>query len=237
MEIVKHHKTALLVGATGLVGYYCLQQLLAHDAYDKVVVFSRRPLKITHAKIEEHVIDFDRLGKYQHLFKGNDLFSCLGTTMAKAGSKEAFYTVDFVYPYQVALLAIENGVNQLLLVSSVGADPESVFYYSRVKGDLEVAVKKLPFWAIHIFQPSVLLGERNENRWGEQIAGRLARGFDYLTGGMLTKYKPIEAEVVAQAMVSAAQGLKPGTFVYPSHYLQRLAGELDAEQPRLRGRE
>ncbi len=208
-----------------MVGGYCLQYLLAHEAYDKVVVFSRRPLKISHPKLEEHVIDFEKLGKYQHLFKGDDLFMCLGTTMAKAGSKAAFYAVDFTYPYQIALLAIENGVNQLLLVSSVGADPESIFFYSRVKGDLEVAVKKLPFWAIHIFQPSVLLGERNENRWGEQLAGRLARGFDYLTNGLLTKYRPVEAEVVAQAMVSAAQGLKPGTFVYPSHFLQRLADE------------
>lgn len=210
-----------------MVGSYCLQFLLAHQAYRKVIVFGRRQLDIEHPKLEQYVIDFDQLERYQELMHGHDFFSCLGTTMAKAGNKEAFYKVDFSYAYETARLMAENKVNQLLLVSSVGADKEAVFYYSRVKGTLEEAVKELPFWAIHIFQPSILLGERNENRWGEKWAGRIGKVIDAVSGGLLTKYKPVEAEVVAQAMINAAQQIKGGVQVYPSHYLQQLASEED----------
>ncbi|RMF29876.1 MAG: hypothetical protein D6765_03880, partial [Bacteroidetes bacterium] len=121
-----------------------------------------------------------------------------------------------------------NGVNQLLLVSSVGADPDSLFFYSRVKGELEEAVKKLDFWAVHIFQPSVLLGQRNENRWGEELAGKIGKVLDRLSGGLLTRYRPIEADYVAKAMVHAAQGLEPGVHVYPSHWLQKMAEREEA---------
>lgn len=227
MEIIKDKKTAILIGATGLVGSFCLRELLLHPAYDRVVVLTRRPIKLTHENLVQYQVNFDQPESYKSLVKGHDLYACLGTTMAKAGSREAFYKVDYTYTYQTALMAAQNGVNQILLVSSVGADSDSLFYYSRVKGDVEAAVKQMPFWAVHIFQPSVLLGERNENRWGEQLAGRIAKGIDALTGGLLTKYKPIEADVVAKAMVNAAQGLKAGIKVYPSHYLQQLSEEQD----------
>lgn len=231
MEIIKDKKTALLFGATGLVGGHCLELLLHHSAYHRVIVFTRRKLKMEHDKLVQHVIDFDDLPEYRSLIKGDDLFLCLGTTMAKAGSRKAFFRVDYTYAYQAARMAADNGVNQVLLVSSVGADPDALFFYSKVKGLLEQAVKKMPFWSVHIFRPSVLLGERNENRWGEKIAGELGKGIDYLTGGMLTKYKPIEAEVVAQAMINAAQQLKEGVFTYPSHYLQQLAEETYKDKP------
>lgn len=225
LEIVKGKKTALLFGASGLIGGFCLDMLLAHGAYQKVVAFVRRPLKKEHDKLVQHLVDFDRPETFAEHVSGDDIFLCLGTTMAKAGSKEAFYKVDFTYSYEAARQAVQNGVNQLMLVSSVGADPDSIFYYSRVKGELEEQIKTLPFWAIHIFQPSVLLGERNENRWGEEIAGVIGKFIDRLTGGMLTKYRPVEAEVVAQAMINAAQQLSKGVHVYPSHYLQELANE------------
>lgn len=225
MEIIKDQKTALLLGATGLVGSYCLHLLLEHGAYHKVLTFSRRKLPITHARLVQHVVDFDRPDTFAHLLKGDDLFCCLGTTMAKAGSRDAFFKVDYTYTYEAARIAAAQGVNQFLLVSSVGADANSMFYYSRVKGELEDAVKQLPYWAVHIFQPSVLLGERNENRWGEQWAAKIGKGIDAITGGLLSKYRPVEAEVVAAAMVSVAQQFRPGTQVYPSHYLQRLSEE------------
>jgi uncharacterized protein YbjT (DUF2867 family) len=139
--------------------------------------------------------------------------------------------VDYTYAWQVAEMAAKNKVNQLLLVSSVGAGANSLFYYSKVKGQIEDAVQKLPFWSTHIFRPSVLLGERNENRWGEQVAGRIGKVLDRFTGGLLTKYRPIEADVVAKAMVSAAQGMKPGVHFYPSHWLQALGAEIDAVRP------
>jgi len=228
VQIIKDDKTALLFGATGLVGRYCLDYLLASPAYKKVKVFVRKELDFENEKLEQHKIDFDQLENYQDLIKGDDLFCCLGTTMKKAGSKASFRKVDYEYGFQIAKIAEKHGVNQFLLVSSVGADADSIFFYNQVKGELEDSVKKMKFWATHIFQPSVLLGERNENRWGEQLAGRLAKGFDFLTGGLLTKYSPVEAEVVAKAMVIAAQGFNSGISIYPSHVLQKLVKNEDS---------
>lgn len=226
LEIVQHKKTALLFGATGLIGGHCLRQLLEHPAYQKVVIFTRRSIGLEHPRLEEHLIDFSRLPEYGPLIHGHDLFSCLGTTMAKAGSREAFFQVDYRYALESARLASGNGVGQLLLVSSVGASRDSLFFYSRVKGELEDAVKKLPFWAHHIFQPSVLLGGRSENRPAESLAGRFALGLDRLTGGgVLGKYRPIEGEIVAKAMIAAAQHLEPGLHVYPSDLIHQLARE------------
>ncbi len=230
MEITKGNKTALVFGATGLVGSHLVQFLLLHPAYEKVVVFVRKPLPLEHQKLVQQIINFDKPESFRHLLKGDDLFCCLGTTMARAGSREAFFKVDFTYAYQAARMAADNKVNQLLLVSSVGASADSIFYYSRVKGQLENAVQKLKFWSIHIFRPSVLLGQRNENRFGEEIAGRLGRIIDRFTGGMLNQYRPIEADVVAKAMVSAAQGLKPGLYFYASHWLQKLADVIDGKR-------
>ncbi len=229
MEIHKHNKTALLFGATGMVGSHLLQFLLLDPAYQKVVAFTRRPLPFEHEKLEVHQIDFDKPDKWQHLVKGDDLYLCLGTTMAKAGSKETFRKVDFEYSWNAAKMASENGVNQLLLVSSVGASASSRFFYSQVKGELETTVRELNFWATHIFRPSFLLGERNENRFGEKLAGKIGKVIDRFTGGLLTKYRPIEADIVAKAMIGAAQGLKEGVHVYPSHWLQGLAAEVDGD--------
>lgn len=223
MEITKGKKTALIFGASGLVGGFCLDFLLEHSAYKQVVAFVRTPLKKEHARLQQVKVNFDRPETFTDQIKGDDIFLCLGTTMAKAGKRSAFYKVDFTYNYEAAKAAAANGVNQLFLVSAVGADKDSIFYYNEVKGELEEAIKELPFWAIHIFQPSVLLGERNENRWGEEIAGKLGKIIDRLTGGLLSKYRPVEADVVARAMVNAAQQLSKGTHIYPSHYLQHLA--------------
>lgn len=228
MEIIKNNKTAIILGATGLVGSYCLEQLLKHPAYKKVVVLGRRKLNRSHERLEQHIIDFDHLEKYQELFIGNDLFSCLGTTMAIAGSKEAFYKVDYTYVFESAQIAAQNKVNQLLLVSSIGADPDSLFYYTQVKGEIEAAVKQLPFWAVHIFRPSVLVGDRKENRLGERLAAELGKGLDWLTGGdLLGKYKPSKVEDVAKAMLRAAQKLEGGIWTYPSDHIHFMAGKED----------
>jgi uncharacterized protein YbjT (DUF2867 family) len=224
LEITRYKKTALLFGATGLIGRHCLQQLLEHPAYQKVVTFTRRPLDIEHPHLEQHLIDFKRLEEYADLIRGHDLFSCLGTTMAKAGSKQAFYEVDFTYAQVSARIACENGAGQLLLVSSVGADRNALFFYSRVKGALEDAVKQLPYWGTHIFQPSILLGQRHEMRPAERLAAGFSSRLDRLTGGSLFgKYRPVEGQAVARAMLAAAQQLKPGLSVYPSDEIHRIA--------------
>ncbi|MFT5168150.1 MAG: hypothetical protein ACI8P3_003389 [Saprospiraceae bacterium] len=223
IQITKNHKTAILFGASGLVGRHCLDFLLASSTYDKVLVFVRRKLKIEHDKLVQQVIDFDKLETYENLIAGDDLFCCLGTTMKKAGSKEAFKRVDYTYTHQIAEIGAKNKVNQFLLVSSVGADKDSLFFYNQVKGELEAEVKLMPYWAVYIFQPSLLLGDRNENRWGESIAQRIGGLLDKVTGGLLQKYQPVEADVVAKAMVSAAQQVEKGVHVYPSHVLQKLS--------------
>lgn len=224
MEIIKHQKTALVLGGSGLVGGFVLQQLLDHPAYKRVISLGRRELKLESEGLEQHVIDFDHLEAWQGLMQAQDVFSCLGTTMAKAGSKAAFYKVDYTYAYESAKLAAEAGANQLMLVSSVGADPDSLFFYTRVKGELSEAVRKLPYWAIHIFEPSVLLGPRKEQRLGEQLAVRLTKNIaPYIRGPRIGKYRPVEAEDVAKAMITAAQGLQPGQMRYDSETIYDMA--------------
>ena len=232
MKIHTSQKTALVFGATGLVGSHLVSQLLTHPAYAEVHVFGRRALTLTHEKLRQHLVDFERLEDYRDLIKGDDLYGCLGTTRKNAGSKEAFRHVDFDYNYMIALIASRNGVNQYLLVSTVGADPASPFFYSKVKGELEKAVRELDFWSLHLFQPSLLLGERNENRFGEAIAQRIGRVVDRLSGNLLSRYKPIEAEYVATAMIHAAQQITPGEHVHASDALQRMAEAEEAKRPR-----
>lgn len=217
----------MLIGVTGLVGRNCLPLLVTHKAYHKIVLFTDRPLNLDHPKIQECVVDFDQLDDHAHLFQGHDFYCCLGSTPAKATDREAFYRRDYQQAFTAAKIAALNEVNQLLLLSAVGANAEANLYFSRVKGELEKSVKALPFWSAHIFQPSLLLKERNENRWGEKWANKLGKVIDSATGGLLTKYKPVEAEVVAKAMINAAQQLRAGVHVYPSHFLQELADDED----------
>ncbi len=224
MEIAKHNKHAAVFGATGLIGQKLLPLLLDNDAYSKVTIFVRQPTDSHHPKLQEIPIDFSRLDKEaEHFPKAHDVFICLGTTMKKAGSRDAFRQVDYEYITRAAQAFCNKGANQLLLVSSIGAHPDSRFFYSRVKGETENSIKSLPFWSHHIFRPSVLLGERNESRWGENFAGVLGKGINKLTGGLLKKYSPIEAEVVAASMVAAAQRFVPGIHTYESDMLQDLA--------------
>lgn len=222
MEITRDDKTALLFGATGLVGGHLLEMLLMHPAYAHVIAFSRREIEIEHEKLTSHIIDFSEIETFRDLIKGDDLFCALGTTIQKAGSKDNFFKVDFVYSINIAKAAIRNNVNQFLLVSAVGANSDSIFFYNRVKGQLEKAIAREEFWAFHVFRPSVLLGERNDNRWGENLAKSIGSGLNKLTGGLLNKYAPIDAATVAKAMINAAQQLKKGKHIYSSEELSKL---------------
>lgn len=228
MQISVGNKTAVIVGASGVVGGHLINYLLASQNYSRVVSLGRRKLDIESDKLVQHVINFDTFGTYAPLIKGDDLYLTIGTTMAKAKSKEAFKKVDFTYALNIAKAASDNGMNQLMLVSSVGADVDSVIFYSRIKGELEAAIKELTFWSIHIFRPSILLGERPESRAGESIAKVIGKGLDFVLGGLLSKYKPVEAETVAKAMVAKAQELDAGIHIYPSHWIQKLSEKEDA---------
>jgi uncharacterized protein YbjT (DUF2867 family) len=197
-------RTALAAGATGLVGGHLLQQLLAEPAYARVVALGRRPLALTHPKLTQQTIDFDRLAESSDFPRADDVFCCLGTTIKTAGSRESFYRVDFTYVHELARAALARGATQFLLVSAIGANARSRVFYSRVKGEVEAAVERLPYQAVHIFRPSFLLGDRAEQPPGERIGIAVARVISPLLIGPLRKYRPVHAAHVARAMVQAA---------------------------------
>jgi uncharacterized protein YbjT (DUF2867 family) len=195
-------KTALLIGATGLVGAALVDLLLNDSQFQKVIVFVRRSTGKSHPKLEEHRVDFDALSSWKGLLKGDVLFSALGTTLKKAGSKEAQYKIDFTYQSSVAKAAAENGVPALVLVSSAGASAQSPLFYARIKGELEAAVQTFSFSHIHIIQPGILKGAREEFRLGERIGIGFLTVFGAVPG--LEKYRPVPAVTVAKAMRNAA---------------------------------
>jgi uncharacterized protein YbjT (DUF2867 family) len=217
-------RTALLLGATGLVGGHCLDLLLNDAAYSKVLTLGRRLLAREHQKLEHHVIDFERLTEFASLISAQDVFCCLGTTIKKAGSKENFRRVDFTYQYEVARLASQQRAEQLLLISSLGADARSSIFYNRVKGELEDAVSKLAFDGVHIFRPSLLLGERAEFRLGERVAELPMRYVSFLMVGPLRKYRPVTARAVALAMLKIAKEHPAGVNIFESDRIRAMSG-------------
>jgi uncharacterized protein YbjT (DUF2867 family) len=198
-------KTVNLIGATGLVGHALLKQLLESKEVDRVRVFTRRATGLVHPRLQEQVIDFSDIEQYRDLLVGDVLYSTLGTTLKKAGSKEAQYLVDFTFQWNFARIAAENGISSYGLVSSAGANARSSIFYTRIKGELDEAVQKLPFRNCVILRPSILDGERKENRPAEKIGLVITRAFTKL---FFRKYRPIHAEIVAQALIESTL-LKP----------------------------
>jgi uncharacterized protein YbjT (DUF2867 family) len=195
-------KTALVIGATGMVGRQLVQQLLQDSRFSKVIVFVRRTTGISQARLEEHLIDFDAPESWQHLVNGDVLFSALGTTIKQACSQAAQYKIDYTYQYNFAKAAALNGVSTYVLISSAGANAASPIFYSRMKGELEEAVKLLSIPFIHIIQPRLLTGDRKEFRLGEKLATPILSAVTLLP--VIRKYRPIHARTVAKAMINAA---------------------------------
>lgn len=194
--------TAIVIGATGLVGNELLRQLLKDSRIERVVVLTRKKTGLTGDQLEEHVIDFDDPGTWKRLLEGDILYSALGTTLRSAGSKEAQYLVDYTYQYNIARAAAAADIKKYVLVSAAGSSPESGIFYSRMKGELERDVKKLPFETIHILRPGMLKGKREKTRTGEILGGAVMNVISKLPG--LHKLKPIEGAEVARAMVNAS---------------------------------
>lgn len=217
-------RTALLLGATGLVGGHCLDLLLADAAYDAVVTLGRRPSERSHPKRTHHVVDFDRLAEAAALMEARDVFCCLGTTMKKAGSKDAFRRVDYTYPVEAARIAVANGAEQYLLVSAFGANKSSLFFYNRVKGEVEEAISALSFEGVYLFRPSLITGERQEARAGEQASERVLGALSFVLRGPLRKYRPIAARTIARAMVAVAQRQPGGVRIIESDQIVVEAG-------------
>jgi uncharacterized protein YbjT (DUF2867 family) len=219
-------KTALLVGASGLVGGHCLQFLLEEPSYTRVVVLVRRPLSIAHVKLVQHVVDFSELETLGECLTADDVYCCLGTTIKKAGTQEAFRRVDFDYPIKIAALTQHCGANQFLIVTSLGADPHSRIFYNRVKGEVEEAIRKISFTTINIFRPSLLLGDRTEHRTAEKAGAFIMSVLKYVLAGPLKKYRAIQAHDVAQVMVRTAQMNLSGVHVYESGQIQDIASTI-----------
>lgn len=205
------NETAVVLGATGLIGGHCVELLLAREAYSRVLTLGRRKLALEHPKLEQHIVDLGQPESYAHLLgPRTDIFCCLGTTIKTAGSEAAFRRVDYEYPLNVARLAAQYEGARFLLVSSLGANAQASLFYPKVKGELEAAIKALPLAGVHIFQPSLLLGQRAEARLGERVAELVAIPLSVLLLGPLRKYRPIRARAVAQAMVRVARKARAG---------------------------
>ncbi len=190
---------ALVIGATGATGQEIVSQLLEDDSFSSVSIFVRKDPNITHTKLKTYVIDFSKVEDYRELIKGDVLISCLGTTLRAAGSKEKQYLVDYTYQYEFAKIASENGVPIYSLVSSTGANEASPFFYPKIKGELEEAIKKLPFKTIQIFQPPTLIRQKNLMRTGEKIGIKI---FGFLISfGILKSQKPLAVSKLAKVMV------------------------------------
>ena len=216
-------RAALLAGATGLVGWQLLNLLLSDPYYSKVYVLTRRKLALEDPKLEQVVIDFDTLPQLESFPEVQDVYCSLGTTLKKAGSKEAFRKVDYTYPVALAKKAAEHGATQYLLVSAMGANKGSLFFYNRVKGDVEQAISKITqYKTIQVFRPSLLLGHRKEDRTGEAIMQKITRLIRPFMVGPFRKYRPIQAHMVAEGMLAAAKSDLRGVVLHPSEEIKNL---------------
>jgi uncharacterized protein YbjT (DUF2867 family) len=215
--------TAVVAGATGLVGHYLLNVLAEDSFYDEVLALSRRPIAFTAPRLRNVLVDYEDL-RPEDLPGATHLFCCLGTTIAKAGSREAFRRVDLDYVRAFAEAGRAAGARRMLLVSSVGAARRAGSFYLRVKGETEEALAAHPWEALHIFRPSLLLGQREEHRAGEQFGIRLARAFEWTLVGPLRQYRPMPAGLLASAMAAAGERGPDGQHVFHYDDILHIAG-------------
>lgn len=193
---------ALVIGATGATGKDLVKQLLNDNEFDEVDIFVRKPVDVQNDKLKVHVVNFENPDEWKDKVKGDVAFSCLGTTLKDAGSKEAQRKVDFDYQYQFAKAAKENDVDDYILVSSYGADPTSKIFYSKMKGELEEAVKQLHFTKITIFKPG-MLERKDSERTGEVLGSRIIKFANKL--GLLESQKPLPTDILAKAMINSSK--------------------------------
>jgi len=195
------NKTAILLGATGLTGGILLDKLLKDDSFVKIRIFGRSSCDKSHPKIEEYLGDMFQLGEFSEDFKGDVVFCCIGTTKAKTPDKETYRKIDYGIPVAAAKLAIKNGIPVFEVISAMGADVDSSTFYNRTKGEMERDVIEQSIAGTYVFQPSLIGGDRNEKRFGEQLAQVTFSIFGFL---IPKKYKMIEPETIAKAMLKVA---------------------------------
>lgn len=214
-------KTVIVIGATGLVGNELTQLLLKDSRIEKVKIFVRKATGLVNSKLDEHIVDFNQPDTWKKQVTGDVLYSALGTTLRTAGSKEAQYKIDHDYQYNTAKVAAANDVKKYILVSAAGSSPKSSVFYSRMKGELERDVKKLPFETIHIVRPGMLKGRTVKIRTGEVIGAAVMNFVGSIPG--LKSLKPIAGHEVAQAMINATFRHVIGIHSYSPTELFKLA--------------
>jgi uncharacterized protein YbjT (DUF2867 family) len=215
-------KIAVLVGASGLIGTELLQQLLEDPDFEKVKIVVRKLIQLKHPKLEQVVINFDEMDKYSESIKGDIGFCTLGTTIKTAGSKEAFSKVDHGYVTHFAEIIKRNGAFRFVVVSSLGVTENGGNFYLTVKRDMENSLKKLKFKSLIILRPSMLLGNRKEFRFGENIGKILMKVLGFLLIGKLKKYKAIQANTVAKAMLKLSKTDLENVSVFESDRLKEI---------------
>lgn len=213
--------TATLIGATGLIGGYLLEELLKDPFFDTVRILIRRPMDISHPKLEKKIVDFNDNDSLLISIANNDVVFCsIGTTNRKVkGDKEAYRRIDYDIPVKAARFCKITGCEKFVLVSSVGANTKSRTFYLKLKGEIEEAVQTVGLNSVHVMRPSMLSGDRKEFRLGEKIGSPLVKAFSFL---LSSKYKPIQAKVVAKAMLAASKKEQEGFFVYEHEGIKEL---------------
>ena len=197
-------KTAIILGASGLTGSIVLEKLLNDDRYDTIKLFSRKRIDGLPSKVKQYIGDLLEFETFKKDFKGDDVFCCIGTTAKKTPNKTAYKAIDYGIPVAAASLAKANKITTLVVVSSIGANSKSNVFYTRTKGEMErdVLSKKVEY--TYILRPSIIDGNRKEQRLGEKIGLNVFKIFQPLFFGKLKKYKITEAEHIAQAMINLA---------------------------------
>lgn len=212
-------KKALIAGATGLVGKHLLDELLDHPSYDEVIVISRRELTIHHQKLTTIISPFEQLTSHEMPQGIDECFCSLGTTTKKSG-KKGLKKVDHDYVLALASLSKQLGIKKFLVVSSQGANAKSAFYYMKIKGLMEEALKLSGIESIFILRPSLITGQREEPRWLEAAGYRLYKALEPLMVGKYMKMRPVSALKIARCMVNLAQGNKKGNHTIESDAIQ-----------------
>ena len=215
-------KTAIILGASGLTGSILMNKLLTDDRYDIIKIFSRKSLSNHNPKIIEKTCNLFELEELIDDFKADEVYCCIGTTAKKTPDKKVYKRIDYGIPVSAAKLCEENGINTFLVVSSLGADFNSSIFYNRTKGEMERDVNKANIANTYILRPSIILGNRSEKRMGESIGVTVIKFLKFFLIGKLKKYRAIDAEKIAQAMIELANA-KPDINIIESDTIQKIA--------------